>query len=730
MEEKYSALIKYGIDQITQALTNEKPNQPVDVNWDIYESALGDQNSTRQLKSVLSLIKLENQIQKSPVYYHLQLLSSDSVMKIDNDADEWKGDGGQMYSLLKDELAYLENLHQDDIVHFQSFYHLYRKYAWAIPGYYGGEGVSLFEQWKAIAGMVLASGEDWKNGPNGEFSLVGGDIPGIQDFVYTITSKGAAKGLRGRSFFIQLLGEAVIHRILAELNLQNVNIIYAAGGNFMLLAPRLEEMRNNKSVADILRDVQGDIEKSLLTEFNGDLGLSLAWIPLFTKDIGTHSFSNEASRSLKEKIALGKRSRFSSIALSNWQELFSPQGKMGNRYCPICQIPLAKGEGVAVGQDVVGTQEPVRVCNACNSFGELARSLGKAQYLSIGTQQLGKLENWQKVLFKVSKSWFALERGGELNYVLNDTDFIKNGSQGFRFFANVTPHVTSEDRDNWNAEEEDERKPDIGDVRTFSQIASSAIGVENIGVLRMDVDNLGLVMVKGLEHRTMAATSALSSMLDQFFSGYLNNICREIDKERGESLYIIYAGGDDLFFIGAWGLMTPLAERIRTDFAHCTGDNPSLTISGAVTLEGKKFPLYQAAERAGGAEEKAKAYKRNNIEKDAFHFLGMEMGWEEWPQVISCYKEIRTALDGGASKSLMQILQNIYSQYDEQINSQKATIGPWIWRGAYALSRMAGRNDEIKEAISRLSKNSLDPERIRYTGLAARWMELLYRKEN
>ncbi len=50
--------------------------------------------------------------------------------------------------------------------------------------------------------------------PAPTFSLVGGDIPGIQRTIYTITSKGAAKGLRGRSAFIQLLGDAVVRRVL------------------------------------------------------------------------------------------------------------------------------------------------------------------------------------------------------------------------------------------------------------------------------------------------------------------------------------------------------------------------------------------------------------------------------------------------------------------------------------------------------------------------------------
>jgi CRISPR-associated protein Csm1 len=201
-------------------------------------------------------------------------------------------------------------------------------------------------------------------------------------------------------------------------------------------------------------------------------------------------------------------------------------------------------------------------------------------------------------------------------------------------------------------------------------------------------------------------------------------------------LYVIYSGGDDLFIVGAWDLMPLLAERIQSDFSRYTGGNPSLTISGAVTIEGEKFPLYQAAERAGQAEEKAKQYSRvsGGLEKNAFHFLGMEVGWEEWKQVTGYREDIEKALttNHGAPRALLQILQNIYLQRQYQKDRRKSEIGPWVWRGAYALSRLAGRipDETAREAVTRLAKSCLHPDRIRLAALAARWEELFTRKES
>jgi len=718
LEKRIQAIVRYGLVLVA------KETLPAGVNWQAYEETVGEVNATADLLSALSLVHLKDKtgppksaVTPRPLALQTlipQISQGESVTV--GFQREWEK-ASQRYS-------------ENSPPYFLAFYNLFRKYAWALPSQYGGAGVSLFEQWKAVAAMLFASGNDWQRGPAAEFTLVGGDIPGIQDFVYTITSKGAAKGLRGRSFFVQLLGEAVIERLLSELDLSAVNVIYAAGGNFMLLAPRSSESIRGKTVEAILEQARAEMEKALLDEFRGDLALSLAWTPLPAAGIGSHDFAAQASRTLKELIAERKRARFGGVAKTQWEALFAPQGKPGNRYCAVCQTPLAKGEG----KPLPGGE--AFLCQACDSFGELARSLGKASFLSIGNRPPSPKERWQEALFKVSGRWFSFDQHSEVVYALNDTDFLRHGVHGFRFLANVTPHVTQADLDRWQAEpEEGETEPHEGDVRTFSQMSADAEGVHGIGVLRMDVDNLGQVMVGGLKPRTMAATSALSSALDMFFAGYLNIICAEIQKERPETLYVIYSGGDDLFILGAWDRMPELAAKIQAEFGRYTGGNPSLTISGAATLEGAKFPLYQAAERAGQAEDRAKAYRRpgNGTDKNAFHFLGLEVGWEEWDEVLHFREDIRIALAGGASRSLLQILQDIHAQYEHQRAKTKVELGPWIWRGAYALSRLAGRipkeNQQAREAVTRLAQSCLRPSKIRFAGLAARWVELLERKE-
>ncbi|MBW1778876.1 MAG: type III-A CRISPR-associated protein Cas10/Csm1 [Deltaproteobacteria bacterium] len=68
------------------------------------------------------------------------------------------------------------------------------------------------------------------------FSLIGADISGIQNFIYDVAARGALKGIRGRSFYIQLLAESIAESILESLGLNTACNIYCSGGHFYLLA--------------------------------------------------------------------------------------------------------------------------------------------------------------------------------------------------------------------------------------------------------------------------------------------------------------------------------------------------------------------------------------------------------------------------------------------------------------------------------------------------------------
>ena len=57
------------------------------------------------------------------------------------------------------------------------------------------------------------------------FLLYSMDISGIQNFIYTISSKGALRGLRARSFYLEIVMEHMIDELLDRLSLCRANLI-------------------------------------------------------------------------------------------------------------------------------------------------------------------------------------------------------------------------------------------------------------------------------------------------------------------------------------------------------------------------------------------------------------------------------------------------------------------------------------------------------------------------
>ena len=88
-----------------------------------------------------------------------------------------------------------------------------------------------------------------------KFLLVSGEFSGIQNFIYTISSKMAMKSLRGRSFYLELFAEHIIDEILSTLELSRINLLYSGGSHFYLLLP------NTKKAKEIIEEIKVDIEK-------------------------------------------------------------------------------------------------------------------------------------------------------------------------------------------------------------------------------------------------------------------------------------------------------------------------------------------------------------------------------------------------------------------------------------------------------------------------------------
>jgi CRISPR-associated protein Csm1 len=475
----------------------------------------------------------------------------------------------------------------------------------------------------------------------------------------------------------------------------------------------------------------------------------------------------EAREELGAKVAAAKGRRFSEVVeAEGWEALFEPKGEGGEDYCQVCQREPKPEESLV--PETTDAGETVKKCEQCRSFETLARAIAYHPLWMVVSETDASMEEggWRGTLARLTGFAYRFEhKRPELRtpgtvYILNDTDLEAAGVSGFRFIANVTPRIGSADIDWVEENHPDLELPPGEPIKDFALMALQSEGIHRVGVLRMDVDNLGAIFGQYLQS-SMAQLSTLSAAMDLFFTGYLNQICWQVGAkgEHDNVIYVIYAGGDDLFVLGSWDRMPVLAKEIKRAFREYTGHNPNLTISGGVTLEDRKFPLYRAAERAGEAEAMAKGYTHSDgHEKDAFCFLGQVVGWgEEW-NLVQEQKENLLWLIGEAEeetaeveeddskrlpRALLQAVQSIYQLYVDGLRESRRRareegepapdprmyFGRWMWMQVYSLGRMAqrSRNEEVPGRVQDLQDEIFQPDTVRLSGLAARWAEYLTR---
>lgn len=543
--------------------------------------------------------------------------------------------------------------------------------------------------------------------------LVGGDISGIQEFIYTITAKGAAKSLRGRSFYLQLLTEAILRYVLRDLEIPYTNVIYSGGGHFFLLAP--------VSKAGQLVELQINITHTLLKHHRNSLYLALGYAEVPVSGFKDGRFPEYWSK-MHAALARQKHKRYSELGAEVYKEVFAPRDFGGNpdETCSVCKEDHRETRK----WDDLDIQE--RICTLCDSFiEEIGRKLPKSGFIALGFDEPKSTNinhasdalaefGMQFQFLKDERDKVEIKAGKVVLWALDDPENGQwpSSAQTPKWLRYTANHVPLDQFD-------DLQKAVAG-------------GFERLGVLRMDVDNLGELFKRGLgRNATLSQLATLSFRVSLFFEGWLKVLCEK--EERKGKIYTVYAGGDDLFLIGPWDLMPSLAQEIVRDFAKYTGGNPDVHVSAGMAFIDGKYPVYQAAEDAKGAIDEAKSLDGKN----AFTFLGKAWPWKTFESMAGKHERLARLVKAEEGKmavpqAILQILQQLAVQEAQHGKKNGRHVwGRWIWMGMYQLTRMQelqkGRAQEI-EAISKELHDS-EYQHINQWGTAARWTELQQRRK-
>ncbi len=472
--------------------------------------------------------------------------------------------------------------------------------------------------------------------------FVGGDLSGIQSFLYNISSKKAAVSLKGRSYYLQQYMDNVcsyVEQAAKDGGAISTDVIYCSGGKFYMLTDY------NENVVSKIEQCATRIKTDLWNEHMGQLGISISYVPFVENADGTvditgltHQKPGCLWRIVNADFARQKGQKYKEMFLAGYSRFFEP-------------IPVGAKPRIC---SVTGIESPTCV------------------KMDIGD------EEERYVLPSVKQQ---IQLGEELR---NQQHF-----------------------------------------KTFEEYA----GETKLGVLRMDLDNLGKRFVEGFE--SIRQYRDFSEKLVRFFDDEVERM--RLAREFKDYLNIIYAGGDDLFAIGRWDKMIDFADRIHKELTSQFGKE-GLSISAGIAVVNPKFPIAKAAMLAGGAEDSAKAF--NNGEKNAVCFLGKTISWNNEFAYVKSYKQqfVELINQYGLSKGILHKLM-LYSSIADQNRIKKQEGKPedfsYVWHISYYLTRYIKRyekNQVVCDFCRQLRDKDLDyrkPRNLELIALAARWAELI-----
>ena len=637
------------------------------------------------------------------------------------------------------------------------------KYGWCIPAATldGVADISLYDHARMTAALSVCLHQGGGQEDQPTALLVGGDISGIQSFIYTISSKKAAKTLRGRSFYLQLLTEAVLRYVLKQLELPYSNVIYSGGGHFFLLAPPGKQ--------NAIEKVQEYITKTLLAHHGSSLYFALGWaeVPKEGFELGKFpSYWSEMHRSL----AVRKQRRYSELGDDMYQALYEPTPHGGNqeKTCSVCGV---EREDVSADEDYP-EDTGSRICKLCESFSEpLGRRLAKEKLvgLGFGKELQTSPGKYQAALnaFGMYVEWpndrneISFSRGVQraVAWKLDDVEIkhvvTSNVPMAIstRYTVNLLPLGREEDVSEINNKLPNSKIDDLAKVGvplTFSHIQTFSDGIQRLGVLRADVDSLGEIFKRGFgegenSKATLVRLATLSFQMSLFFEGWVEQICQEKFENK---IYAVYAGGDDIFLIGPWNIMPQLGFKIVEDFKLYTGENPDMHLSGGIAIIGGKYPVYQAADDAEEELDRAKSLSGKN----GLCFLDQAWKWDVFKDVSDKHHHLMGLAENRQVRPVLHRLMDLTQKEAEHSVEMKRKAfeiknlekrqklltrpfyGPWIWLGVYYLKRQEGRvkDEEAKQNLTNIREelNNNNFENIAHWGTAARWTELEIRKSN
>lgn len=534
--------------------------------------------------------------------------------------------------------------------------------------------ISLFDHMKLTAAygaciydyLIEEEIEDWREElflegrgflEKESFILYSFDLSGIQSFIYNIATKGALKGLRSRSFYLEMLVEHITDELLERLELSRTNLIYSGGGHAYLL------LSNTSRTKSVLETFEKEINNWFLKVFDIQIFYAQGWCScsgsqLINEPSGAY---RKVFQKVTSMISENKLNRYEAATLI---ELNKRDREDGERECSVChRIDLLTDENK---------------CQICSNFEKISKGIMEDNFFGIYQETESVNLPLPLDVKMVSLTEEALKR-----------DLIQGNQKYIRAYSKNTGFTgKSLATKLW-----------VGDYYSdneFQKLAGKATGIKRIGVLRADVDNLGHSFVRGFEQKdgsdnytTLSRTASFSKKMSIYFKNNINLLLERgeyfldpRDKGRPRNAAVIYAGGDDLFIVGSWDDIIGFSIDLYNSFKEYSGG--TLTFSGGIGIYPPSFPVSVIARETGDLEEKAKDF--DGASKDSLCLFHEDhcFHWGYFIEEVleNKFKSIQEFFDQSEErgKGFLYKILDLFIQREDKIN---------LARFAYTITRLA-----------------------------------------
>lgn len=440
-------------------------------------------------------------------------------------------------------------------------------YACSILQYAGEKGIDDYEK-------------TFKNGANSfykkqAFMLIGFRLEGVQDFIYTITSKGAHKQLRSRAFYVEMMSQWFVDSFLKKSGLTRADVLYSDTEHGYIIVGNTNDNRN------FIAETQKDFNDFLLENFGVKLYMAVGTAGFSASQVMMENSSDEYTNIFREiDFILDKNSK-NRYQASEILKL-NKAGKKDGRECAVCY---------STGNMVDGQNK----CELCEKLENFSTNIQKQEFFVINDDSNGLPVSKNAYLSTVTED--EVKRGEVQGRIYAKNRLDTGHMQETHIWVgdySMTNDYNSYAKRKWTKDEN-----------------GNSIGIKRLGALMIDVDDLYAGFLSGFKiqgegkYTTMSRYATLSRRLQSFFKLYLNNFAE--DKE----LSIIYSEGDDVFAIGAWDDILDFVQDVYDYFKKWT--DGKMTFSAGVALVESKTPINVIARETKALLDKAKLSGKDRI---------------------------------------------------------------------------------------------------------------------